>query len=344
VLTERFPYFFDEGHAACERRAAFHLAEGDLRARVAALGRAGLLREGRTDVRSIAVVRYQLAYRDALDDLAFIIQELGTWPLRLAGGFEAEVAEAESGAAVTAFALTEPEAGSDVKGIATVAEADGAGYRLTGVKHLISNAPSCHRATVFARLGDQVAAFLVDDPPSEAQAVAGHDIGRLVLDGTPARLVAPRGLRLALATLERCRPTVGAAAAGLARRGLDATTSHLRGRQQFGAPLARLPVVQLRVAEMAVDWETSLLATLHACWRRDTAPPEVSTGYESAVGKYAATEAAGRVLDQAVQLHGGAGVEECALVQRLWREARPLRIYEGASDVLLTLIARPWLE
>jgi acyl-CoA dehydrogenase len=346
MLTTRFPTFFEPRHAAVEREAQAFRAAGPIRDRVAALGRAGLLRltERGPEARGIALVRFGLARNDALTDLALIIQELGSWPLAQVPGFEAEVEDARAGRAVTVFALTEPEAGSDVRNVQTRAEPDGSGWRLTGLKHFISNAPEADRATVFARVGDSVGCFLVDRPPAEAQAVAGHSIGRLRFDRTPARLVAMRGLPLALGTLERCRPTVGAAALGMARRAIDETVRHVRARQQFGAPLADLPVVRLRVAEMALEWETAILATLHACWRRDTAGPSERTGYESAVGKIAATEAAQRIVDGAVQLHGALGVEEDYVVQQLYRDIRPLRIYEGATDVLLTLIATRWLE
>lgn len=345
MVTERYPTFFAPHHHDWETRAAAFRTGGDIRARVRDLGAAGFLRAsaGGSDLRAVAVCRFQFSRQDPLTDLALIIQELGTLPLELAGAFPEVVRETREGASVICFGLTEPEAGSDVKAITTVAVPDGDGFRLTGVKHFISNAPDADRATVFARLGDQIACFLVDAPRAEAQRVAGHSVGRLILDGTLARLVAGRGLPLALATLERCRPTVGAAALGLADRAFALTLAHLRERRQFGAPLAELPVVQARVAEMALDLETAALAAFHACWRRDNAPAGVRTGYESAVGKVTATEAAARVLDAAVQLHGGAGVEEDHPIQVLWRAARPLRIYEGATDVLKTLIAARWL-
>ncbi len=342
MLTERYPYLFDPVHAEREASAAAFRATGSIRDRVAALAAAGLLEP--TDVRGLAVTRWHLGYHDALTDLAFIVQELGSFPLRTAGGFDAEVAQAREGGSVIAFALTEPEAGSDVRGLSTRAVRYGDGYRLTGVKHFISNAPEADRATVFARLDEGIACFVVDDPPATPQRVAGHSIGRIDLRDTPARLVSTKGLSLAFATLERCRPSVGLAAMGMARRALDETVRHVSTRRQFGAPLAALPVVQARVADMALELEPATLAALHACWRRDTAPPTARTGYESAIGKVTATEAAQRVIDAAVQLHGGAGVEEDSVVQQLYRDIRPLRIYEGATDVLKTVIAARWLE
>jgi acyl-CoA dehydrogenase len=347
MLTDRYPYLFDPVHAAREAAAATFRATGSIRARVEGLAAAGLLDP--TDVRGLAVTRWQLAHADALTDLAFIIQELGTFPLRSAGGFDDVVEAARTGRSVVAFALTEPEAGSDVRALTTRATPDGAGYRLTGVKHFISNAPDADRATVFARLDtgegrDTIACFLVEDPPATPQKVAGHSIGRFDFVDTPARLVSTRGLGLAFGTLERCRPSVGLAAMGMAKRAFDETLRHVQTRRQFGAPLSAMPVVQARLADMALELEAGTLTALHACWRRDTAPPGARTGYESAIGKVTATEAAQRVIDAAVQLHGGLGVEEDSVVQQLYRDIRPLRIYEGATDVLKTVIAARWLE
>ncbi len=342
MLVDRYPYFFDPAHAAREQVAATFRAGGGIRARVCALAAAGLLDP--SDVRGLAVARYQLAYHDALTDLAFIIQELGTFPLRTAGGFEDVLAAARAGDSVVAFGLTEPEAGSDVRALATRAVQHGGEWRLTGTKHFISNAPDCDRATVFARTDAGIGCFLVDNPHTSAQKVAGHSIGRIELDDTPARFVSAKGLGLAFATLERCRPSVGLAAVGMARRALDETVTYVGARRQFGAPLAQLPAVQAKVADMALELEAATLTALHACWRRDTAPPEMRTGYESAIGKVTATEAAQRIIDSAVQLHGGAGVEEDSVVQQLYRNIRPLRIYEGATDVLKTVIAARWLE
>ena len=337
MLTQTHPWCFQPGHAALEARAAAFRAEGPIRERVAALGAAGLLE--RRDTRSLAVVRRHLAYHAPLTDLSFVIQELGCTPLERAGALPEVVAAARAGRRVLAFGLTEPNAGSDVRGIETRAERDGAGWRLTGTKHFISNAPDCDGAVVFATHEGTVGCWFVDGPPTSSQAVAAHSIGRLELDGTRAIKVADKGFGLAFATLERCRPSVGAAAVGLAARALDETRGHVLTRRQFGAPLASLPVGRLRIAEMAVELEIATLATLHACWKRDAAAAGERTAASSAVGKLVATEAAQRVIDAAVQLHGGAGVEESSLVQELYRAVRPLRIYEGATDVLYTVIA-----
>ncbi len=333
MFTREFPYFFEPEHASLEAQVERFSAAGSIRDRVATLGLAGLL--SRRDTRSLAIIRRHLAYQSPLTDLAFVIQELACTPLETAGALPGVVAAARRGERVLAFALTEPGAGSDLRAIATTAEERAGRWELTGAKHFISNAPDCDGAVVFARTPGGIGAFFVDRPVTEAQAVAGHSIGKLLLDRAPAALVAERGLPLGLGTLERCRPTVGAAAVGLATRALDLATAHVRAREQFGAPLADLPVVRLRLAEMRVELLTATLAVLHAAWRHDHAAPGERTGTTAAIGKVVATEAAQRVIDQAVQLHGALGVEEGSEIEALYRAIRPLRIYEGATDVLL---------
>lgn len=353
MLTQSHPYFFSSEHAALEENAR-SFAENlpnllpvasttPMHDRALALGRAGLLQ--RRDTRSLALVRRHLAYHDPLADLAFIIQELGCAPLERAGGFDDAVTEARRGERIIVFGLTEPTAGSDVRGLKSTATPDGplGQYRITGEKCFISNAPEADSAVVFATLDGTVSAFYVESPPVSAQSVASHSIGRLHFNNTPATLVSPKGLALAFQTLERARPSVAAAAVGLAARALDETIRHVQTRQQFGAPLAQLPVVRLRIAEMATDLEVATLAALHACTRRDLAKENERTGYSSAVGKVVATEAAQRVIDRAVQTHGGAGVEEGSVVEGLYRAIRPLRIYEGATDVLHQVMAEHWL-
>lgn len=341
MITETWPYLFDLSHGELEARAADFRATGTMRQRVAALGDAGFLT--RRDGRSLAIVRGQLAYHDPLTDLAFIVQELGAWPIELAGTAPLALDEARSGRAVTVFGLTEPGAGSDVRAIETTAHRVGDEWRITGTKQWISNAPEADRAVIFATAEGSVQAFLVDNPVTEAQAVAGHQIGRILLENTPGTLLSPKGYALAFGTLERCRPTVGLAAWGMAKRAFDETLRHVQTRAQFGRPLANLDLVRLRVAEMAILLDGLALPALHACWKRDTAAAGVRTGYEAAVGKVTATEAAQKVIDLAVQLHGALGVEESSIVQELYRGIRPLRIYEGATDVLHTVIAERWL-
>lgn len=342
MLPERYSPFFDPTHLALDRQASAFRAAGSQRARIAGLAEAGFL--AGLDTRGIGVVRSQLAYQDPLTDLAFIIQELGLYPLEHSAGFAVEAAEARAGRSILAFALTEPDAGSDLRAIATRAEQVGENWFLSGTKWFISNATEADRAVVFARAGEGISAFLVEAPAASPQHVSGHTIGRIDLRRTPARLISPKGLALAFGTLDRCRPTVACAAWGMARRAFDETRRHVSSREQFGAPLAALPVVRHRVAEMAVSLESIGLAASWACWRRDTAGPGERTGYESAVGKVHATETAQVVIDTAVQLHGALGVEEDAVVQALYRSIRPLRIYEGATDVLMTVIASHWLE
>ncbi len=323
---------------------------GSIRDRVAALGGTGLLRHvvprpgALPDSRAVAVIRAALAENDPLDDLALVIQGLGAFPLSREPGNEAWLDDARAGCRVLAFGLTEPGAGSDVQAMTSFAEPDGDTWRLTGVKHYISNAPDCDLAVVFARIEGRPACFVVESPEVETQRVAGHSIGRILLDRSRAQLVSRRGLALALGTLDRFRPTVGGAAIGIASAALHLTLKHIQHRQQFGAPLATLPVVRLRVADMVLKLEGATLSVLHACWRRDHAAPDERTGADSAIAKITATEAAWEVVDQAVQLHGALGVDEEAGVEPLLRALRPLRIYEGATDVLKSVIAASVLE
>ena len=344
MLTQSHPYFFTPEHAQLEATAADFRAGGTMRQRVAALGAAGLLQP--RDTRSLAVVRRHLAYHDPLTDLAFIIQELGCTPLERANKLPNVVAEARAGKKIVVFGLTEEGAGSDVRGLQCRAEPDperSGYYLLNGQKSFISNAPEADAAVIFAHLGEAVSAFYVENPFTVAQDVAGHCIGKILLHNAPATLLSTKGFALAFQALEKARPSVGAAAVGIAARALDETVAHVAHRQQFGAPLADLPVVRLRVAQMALELEAATLSALHACWRRDAAKPEERTGYTSAIGKVTSTEAAQRVVDMAVQLHGASGVEVGSVIEGLYRAIRPLRIYEGATDVLHTVIADQWL-
>lgn len=349
-----------------------------LRRLVARLGQAGLLRlvvpgaaGGRFSEVSfcaLSLARERLARLSPLADLAFAMQGLGGHPLVLGAtpaARDAYLSPLVAGTAVAAFALTEPEAGSDLSGIATRAEPVPGGdeVRLTGEKVWISNAGLADVYTVFAVRGDaepglplkaRLSAFVVpaDAPGLTARPMAvlgGHPIGRLTLDGVqvPAegRLgAAGDGLRLALATLGKFRVTVGAAAVGLAQRALEETVQHVHARRQFGAPLAALPAVQLRLAEMASDLEASRLLVYRAAEAIDRGAPREVLARTGSMAKLVATEAAQRVVDHAVQLHGGLGVAQGHPVARLYEEVRALRIYEGTTDVQKTLVAREVLK
>jgi acyl-CoA dehydrogenase len=352
--------------AAKEKAAALEpgakpLDDATLAAKVAALGwypylvpatHGGAL--ARVDVRSICVLREELAARNAAADSLFAVQGLGSHPLVLAGS---DVQRKEllpavaSGKALFAFALTEPEAGSDVAAISTTARRDGDAYVLDGQKKFISNAGVATHYTVFARTGEGtrgLSAFVV---PAETaglritpmQMMGEHPIGALELKGCHVPAAARvgdegAGMKLALGTLDVFRSTVGAAAVGMARRALDEALSYAKSRKQFGKPLAELQAVQALIADSAVELEASRLLVHKAAAAKDAGAERIT--YEAAVAKLFATEAAQRIIDRAVQIHGGNGVVHGAVVERLYRDVRALRIYEGASEVQRLVIAR----
>jgi acyl-CoA dehydrogenase len=312
---------------------------------------------GFMDLRSLVLVRETLAYYSSLADTAFAMQGLGSYPIRLAGS-EAQrerwLRPVARGEVVAAFAVTEPEAGSDLAGVRTRATVDGALWRLSGLKTYITNAGIAGVYTVLARSGDAEAhrglsMYLVDAAaPGIAvkalEPIAPHPIGELRFDGTPAVLLGAegKGFGLALATLETFRPSVGAAACGLAARALDEALRHTMARRQFGQALSSFQATQLALAEMHVELEAARLLVRRAAWLKDTGAERIAR--ESATAKLAATEAAQRIVDRAVQLHGGQGVMRGATVERLYREVRALRIYEGTSEIQKLLIARELLK
>lgn len=311
------------------------------------------------EVLSLCVLREALAYHNPAADSVFAVQGLGCHPVLLAGTpaqREALLPRVAAGTALFAFALTEPEAGSDVAALSTRAERDGADYVLTGNKRFISNAGIATHYTVFARTGEGprgLSAFVVEAGTpgfrvSARQELLGeHPIGELELDGcrVPAswRLGDEgAGMRLALGTLDVFRSTVGAAAVGMARRALDEALAYARARRQFGAPLAELPAVQALLADSAVDVEASRLLVHRAAAAKDSGQARIT--YEAAVAKLFATEAAQRVVDRCLQIHGASGLIRGSPLERLYRDVRALRIYEGASEVQRLVIARRLLE
>jgi acyl-CoA dehydrogenase len=308
---------------------------------------------GTMDLRSLVVVREALAYFSSLADTAFAMQGLGSHPVSLAGTEVQKsrwLPDVAAGKVLAAFALTEPEAGSDVAGIRTRAEPDGALWRLHGVKTFISNAGIAGLYTVLARTSPEgLSMFLVDgDAPGLSfkplEAMAPHPLGEVRFDGVPAVLLGQegKGLRLAMATLDTFRPSVGAAACGLAARALDEAVRHAGSRRQFGKTLAEFQATHIALAEMDVELQAARLLVRHAAWTRDQGQERIAR--EGAMAKLYATEAAQRVVDRAVQLHGGQGVMRGATVERLYREVRALRIYEGTSEVLKLVIAREILK
>lgn len=331
---------------------------------VRAFGDAKLLRHAvptggeKLSARALCLVRERLGRASPLADLAFAMQGLGSHPIVLASNAAAHagmLGAIARGEVVAAFALTEREAGSDVGAIATTARRDGGAYVIDGEKVLISNAAIAGVYTLFAATAPpgekrRLSAFVVpaDTPGLVAEpmrVLGGHPIGRVVMRGVRvpegARLGAEGdGMSLALGTLHRFRPTVGAAAVGFAQRALDETVRHVRARRQFGAPLADLQAVQMKVAEMACMVEASRLLVYRAAAAIDAGADRSEIARTGSMAKLVATESAQSVIDHAVQLHGGAGVLEGSVVARLYQDVRALRIYEGASDVQKLLIAR----
>jgi acyl-CoA dehydrogenase len=369
---------------ACRVEAAAADAPSALRDVVRFLGERGLLGlavpsayGGAFDeVRSVALclARERLGHASPLVELAFAMQALGSYPIT-ARGSDALKAEwlprVAAGEAIAAFALTEAEAGSDLAGIATMARADGDSYVLEGEKILISNAGIATFYVVFAATAPpgekrRLSAFVVDAASkglstTPTKVLGGHPIGTVKLAGV--RVKASQriggegdGLSIALETLHKLRPTVGAAALGFGQRALDEAVRHVKTREQFGGPLASQQGVQLRLADMACDLEAArllvyraaatsdLVATLKAAHGTETDAQRSQVSRTASMGKLMATEAAFRVIDAAVQLHGGRGVTSEHIVARLYEDVRALRIYEGASDVQRLLIARELLR
>ena len=342
------------------------------RARVRALGEAGFLRavvpaehgglHPRLDVRTLCLAREILAFRDGLSDFAFAMQGLGSGAISLYGSDEIKVRylpRVRHGRAIAAFALSEPEAGSDVAALAATARPDGAGHvRLDGRKTWISNGGIADFYVVFARTGEGpgakgLSAFVVDaDAPGltvaeRIEVIAPHPLATLDFAGARVpvgqRLGRPgEGFKVAMATLDIFRATVGAAALGFARRALHETVERVAHRKLFGAPLADLQLTQAAIADSATEVDASALLVYRAAWQKDQGTPRVTR--EAAMAKMFATEAAQRVIDRAVQLHGGLGVTKGVKVEELYREIRALRIYEGATEVQKLVIARETLK
>lgn len=310
-------------------------------------------------LRALCLVRAALAYRSPLYDLMFVMQGLGSHAVALAGSQAQRCSylpAVASGDAIAALALTEPEAGSDLSAIRTRARRDGsAGYVIDGEKTFISNAGLATHYVLYARTDEHpkkgLTAFLLpaDTPGVRTEPLAllcdDHPIGRVLLEQVrlpaAARIGAEgQGLSLALGTLEVFRPSVGAAAVGMARRALDESVQRVQTRVQFGQPLAAFQATQLALAEMATDCEAAALLVTHAAARIDAGAPALPV---SAMAKLYATEAAQRVVDRALQLHGGSGLVRGCVIERLYRDVRALRIYEGTSEIQKLVIARALL-
>jgi acyl-CoA dehydrogenase len=309
------------------------------------------------DVRSLCLLRETLARYHGLADFAFAMQGLGSGPISLFGSEEQKsnyLPGVRRGEKIAAFALSEPEAGSDVASIATTAVEGGGHYTINGKKTWISNGGLADFYTVFARTGEEagakgLSAFIVDaETPGlrvleRIPTIAPHPLATLEFDNCRVpeshHLGEPgQGFKIAMATLDVFRSTVGAAALGFARRALDEALERASKRHLFGAPMSELQMVQGKLADMALGVDASALLVYRAAWTKDRAADRVSR--EAAMAKLHATETAQRIIDNAVQIFGGLGVVSGHPAERLYREVRALRIYEGASEVQKLVIAR----
>jgi acyl-CoA dehydrogenase len=334
---------------------------------VTLLASAGVLRyavarDSKLDIRALCLIRESLAYASALADLAFVMQGLGTYAISQAAPEHVRdfwLSRAVEGKAIAAFALTEPEAGSDVAAIKTTARREGDAYVINGTKRFISNAGIADFYTVFARTGTRedgrpaLSAFVVSarmqgfSVVERTSLMAPHPIGEIAFNdcGVPAEDMVGNegdGFRLAMDTLDTFRSSVGAAACGMARRALDEALRYALTRRQFGRLLAEHQLVQEKLADMVTELDAARLLVYRAAHLKDSGTPRVTR--EASEAKLFATEAAGRIIDSAVQIHGGTGLVHGCVVERLYREIRALRIYEGTSEIQKLVIAAQLLK
>ena len=353
-----------ELHGWCKEHLTGHHADVDAacRSHVKTLGASGWLKytgaaDGeKLDVRTLCLIREIIAQYDGLAEFCFAMQGLGMGAVTLFGTPEQKrwLTRTRSGEAIAGFAITEPEAGSDAAAAKMTATRVQGGFVLNGEKTYISNGGIADIYVVFARTGEApgakgLSAFLV---PADTKGLkvaeridvmAPHPLALLRFDNVEvpegALIGKPGdGFKIAMSVLDVFRSTVGAAALGLARRALDETLARVKARKVGGAPLADLQMVQGHIADMALDIDASALLVYRAAWTKDMGQPRITR--EASMAKLNATEAAQRVIDMAVQLHGGDGVRHGTVVEHLYREIRALRIYEGASDVQRVIIAR----
>ncbi|RYZ12289.1 MAG: acyl-CoA dehydrogenase [Comamonadaceae bacterium] len=309
------------------------------------------------DVRSICLTREALSYRSPLADFVFSMQGIGTAAIALYGTPQQQsqyLAACRAGRSVAAMALTEPDGGSDVAAIRTRADRRGDGWVINGTKAWISNGGIADQYIVVARTGEAegargLSAFLLDAKTPGLRAgpnldiISPHPLSELIFEDVPVRadqLLGPagQGFKVAMATLDIFRASVGAAAVGLARRAIDETVARMKRRELFGRPMADMDLVRTRVADMVTDTETAAMAVYRAGWLKDVRRANVTR--EASMAKLVGTESAQRVVDSAVQLFGAAGVQTGGVIERLYRDVRPMRIYEGASEVQRIIIGR----
>ncbi|MFN2516549.1 MAG: acyl-CoA dehydrogenase family protein [Pyrinomonadaceae bacterium] len=343
-------------------------ADACLREFVSSLAKAGVLRYAvaspgiKLDVRALCLIREALSYSSALADLAFVMQGLGTYAISQAAPEHVRdfwISRATEGKAIAAFALTEPGAGSDVAAITTAAKRDGDAYVIDGSKRFISNAGVADFYTVFARTGTDakgraaLSAFVVGakmpgfSVTERTAMIAAHPIGEIEFKGcrVPAEdMVGAEGdgFVLAMRTMDTFRASVGAAACGMARRALNEAVQYATNRKQFGRLLSEHQLIQEKLADMVTELDAARLLVYRAAYLSDMGTDRVTR--EASEAKLYATEAACRIIDSAVQIHGGAGLVRGSVVERLYRDVRALRIYEGTSEIQKLIIAGQLLK
>jgi len=341
------------------RQLVSHLGQEGFTAYVASKSFGGI-REN-VQARDLCILREELARGSALADTMFAMQALGSYPITIAGSEEQKqryLPPIARGEAIAAFALTEPQAGSDLSSMETRAVSRGGEYRLTGVKCFISNAGLAQTYTVFALTDPEkktkgISAFVVEaNTPGfvlkeRTPLLSPHPIGVIAFEDcrvprTQLLGQEGEGLKIALTTLDTLRCTVGAAAVGLAQRALEEAVQYSRKRRQFGQALAEFQATQFKLADMATELEASRLLVYQAAWARDHNQSDLKQ--KSSMAKLYATEAAQRIVDQALQIHGGMGVVVGTPVEQLYRDVRALRIYEGTSEIQRLVIARNLLK
>jgi acyl-CoA dehydrogenase len=376
--------FFDERHRQfgpalaewANREVGQHIDHANVdrscRSLVRALGEAGWLKavvpaaygglSEKLDVRTLCIARESLAWYDSLADFAFAMQGLGTGSISFFGSDETKakyLPPVRDGRHIAAFALSEPEAGSDVSALATTATKDGPEHvRIDGIKTWISNGGIADHYVVFARTGEApgakgLSSFIVDaDTPGleiagRINVIAPHPLATVRFTGCRVPLAnrlggAGEGFKVAMATLDSFRSTVAAAALGLARRAFDEMIERAATRNLYGAPLADLQLTQAALADSAIDIDAAALLVYRAAWEKDRGAARITR--EASTAKAFATEMAQRVIDRAVQLFGGDGVRVGVKVEALYREIRALRIYEGATEVQKIIVARELMK
>ena len=315
----------------------------------------------RVQARDLCILREELARGDALADTMFALQALGSYPITLAGNHQQKqnyLPRIARGNAIAAFALTEPEAGSDVSSLQTTAKKQATQYSLNGIKRFISNAGIADFYVVFASTAPQqktkgVSAFLVDAGTAglivkeKTELLSPHPIGVIAFENcmVPETALLGQegdGLKIAFETLDLLRCTVGAAAFGFAQRALEEAIDYSSSRRQFGRAIGEFQGIQFKLAEMATELEAARLLVYQAAWAHDCGGNELKQ--KSSMAKLFASEAAQRIIDQALQIHGGVGLVTGNIMERLYRDVRALRIYEGTSEIQKLVIARELLK